>query len=173
MGDEGRLPPPLDGVGAKLMPEMFRQIIDQGAHHRPYMHTRMPGFGAANTGHLPDLFASLDKLPPVGEAKFDESLTRIKAQGRPLAGAQALSCVKCHTFNGKKAEGVQGIDLTLMPKRLKRDWFHAYVQDPQKIRPGTRMPASFLEGKSVLPDILDGTALTQIESMWLYLSDGG
>ena len=32
-----------------------------------------------------------------------------------------------------------------MPKRLQRDWFHAYLLDPQKLRPGTRMPAAWLE----------------------------
>src|SRR5262249_22516828 len=30
-----------------------------------------------------------------------------------------------------------------------------------------------LDGKSVLPGVLDGTAATQIEAMWLYLKDGG
>jgi hypothetical protein len=34
------------------------------------------------------------------------------------------------------------------------------------------MPAAFVNGKSVLPDVLDGTALGQIEAMWLYLVDG-
>jgi hypothetical protein len=34
------------------------------------------------------------------------------------------------------------------------------------------MPTGFIEGKSVLPEILDGTPLTQIEAMWVYLQDG-
>jgi hypothetical protein len=59
-----------------------------------------------------------------------------------------------------------------MPKRLRRDWFHAYIEDPQKIRPGTRMPASYNEGLSVLPSVLDGTARTQIEAIWQYLKNG-
>ena len=37
MGDEGRVPPPLDGVGAKLQPEYLKQILDKGAQDRPYM----------------------------------------------------------------------------------------------------------------------------------------
>ena len=57
MGDEGRVPPPLDGVGAKLNADYFKQILDKGAHDRPYMHTRMPGFGQANVGHLVEAFA--------------------------------------------------------------------------------------------------------------------
>jgi mono/diheme cytochrome c family protein len=172
MGDEGRLPPPLDGVGAKLTADYFKSLLEKGAHDRPYMHTRMPGFGLANTAAAVEAFAAVDKLSAAAPVTFTDPPVKVKAQARHLVGGLALGCIKCHTFNGVKAEGVQGIDLTLMPKRLKRDWFHAYVADPQKVRPGTRMPASFLNGKSVLPSVLDGTAATQIEAMWLYLKDG-
>jgi cytochrome c553 len=173
MGDEGRVPPPLDGVGAKLRADYLRQLLDRGGHDRPYMHTRMPGFGAANVGHLVEAFAALDKLPAVPKVAFTESLPRVKAAGRQLVGALQFACIKCHTFAGHKAEGVQGIDMTALPKRLRREWFHAYVNDPQKVRPGTRMPSGFFEGKSILPEVLDGKAVTQIEAMWLYLQDGG
>src|SRR5262249_44744260 len=73
---------------------------------------------------------------------------------------------------GQKAEGVQGIDMVKLTQRVKRDWFYHYVLDPQKLRPGTRMPTSFPNGKSFFPDILDGTATQQIEAVWVYLSDG-
>lgn len=172
MGDEGRLPPPLDGVGAKLQPDYFRQLLDKGGHDRPYMHTRMPGFGLANVSGLPEAFAALDRLPATAEATFKEAPARVKATARHLVGAAAFGCIKCHTFAGKKAEGVQGIDMVLLPRRVRRDWFHAYIADPQKVRPGTRMPAAFINGKSVLPDYFDGTALTQIEAIWQYLGDG-
>ncbi len=172
MGDEGRVPPPLDGVGAKLNTNYFKHLLDQGAHDRPYMHTRMPGFGLANVGHLVETLAGMDQMKPLPEVKFKEPAKKIKVTARHLVGAQAFGCIKCHTFAGQKAEGVQGIDMLLMPKRVRRDWFQAYVSDPQAIRPGTRMPAAFLNGKSVLPTFLDGTAAQQIEAMWLYLSDG-
>jgi mono/diheme cytochrome c family protein len=172
MGDEARVPPPLDGVGAKLNPDYLRHVLDQGVHDRPYMQTRMPGFGNANVGQLVELFAAVDKLPVVPEAHFKEPVGRVKSMARRLVGEGAFACIKCHTFGGHKAEGVQGIDMLLMPRRLRRDWFHAYVAEPQRIRPGTRMPASFDNGKSVLPKVLDGTALQQIEAMWLYLKDG-
>src|SRR5262249_4227592 len=133
---------------------------------------RMPGFGLANVGHLVESFAALDKLPGVPQVTFKEKLPKIKAAARHLTGSEAFGCIKCHTFAGHKAEGVQGIDMLKMPVRLKRDWFHAYIADPQKVRPGTRMPTGFLSGKSVLPGVLDGTALTQTEAMWLYLKDG-
>jgi mono/diheme cytochrome c family protein len=172
MGDEGRVPPPLDGVGAKLNPDYLKQILDKGSHDRPYMHTRMPGFGLANLGTLPESLAT-DTIASTPEVKFRVPEAKVKAAGRFLVGAQALSCFKCHTFAGQKAEGVQGIDMTLMTRRLRRDWFQAYLFNPQKIRPGTRMPAAWLaNGKSFFPDLLDGKATTQIEAVWTYLQDG-
>jgi len=171
MGDEGRVPPPLDGAGAKLTAEYLKQILDQGAHDRPYMHTRMPGFGLANLGKLPEALATdtLTAAPPV---KFAVPDGKVKSAGRFLVGAQALSCFKCHTFAGQKAEGVQGIDMVLMTKRLRRDWFQAYLLNPQKVRLGTRMPAAWPDGKTFYPDLLDGQTATQIESIWVYLQDG-
>jgi mono/diheme cytochrome c family protein len=172
MGDEGRVPPPLDGAGAKLNPDYLKQILDGGAHDRPYMHTRMPGFGLANLGTLPEALAA-DTTAPAAEVKFTVPAAKVKAAGRFLVGAQALSCFKCHTFAGQKAEGVQGIDMTLMTRRLRRDWFQAYLVNPQKVRPGTRMPSAWqANNKSFFPDLLDGKATTQIEAIWVYLQDG-
>jgi len=172
MGDEGRVPPPLDGAGDKLNLDYVKQTLDRGAHDRPYMHTRMPGFGLANVGALPEALAA-DTLPATPSVKFTVSEAKVKAAGRFLVGGQALSCYKCHTFAGHKAEGVQGIDMTLMARRLRRDWFQAYLFNPQKVRPGTRMPSAWLtNGKSFFPDLLDGTAVAQIEAIWVYLQDG-
>ncbi len=172
MGDEARVPPSLTGVGAKLRPEYLRKVLDQGAHDRPYMHTRMPRFGDANVGQLIKMFADQDKLEPAPKVVFNEPLGKVKAAGRHLIGGQAFACYKCHTFNGQKAEGVQGIDMTLLPVRLRRDWFVQYVLDPNKFRPGTRMPTAWPKGEVVLKNILGGQALNQIEGIWVYLSDG-
>src|SRR5947209_14120277 len=111
MGDEGRVPPPLDGVGAKLDTDYFKHILDQGAHDRPYMHTRMPGFGLANVGPLVETFAGVDTLPVVPAVTFKETTGKIKAAARHLVGGQAFGCIKCHTFAKFKAEGVQGINM--------------------------------------------------------------
>jgi mono/diheme cytochrome c family protein len=172
MGDEGRLPPPLDGVGAKLTADYFKQMLDKGVHDRSYMHTRMPGFGLANVGGIVEAFSAIDKPIKLDAVSFTEPLTKVRTVGRHLSGNQAFGCAKCHTFNGVKAEGVQGIDMTLMPKRLQHDWFRAYVANPQSFRPGTRMPASFVDGKSQLANIFDGTANAQVEAIWLYLEEG-
>lgn len=172
MGDEGRLPPSLTGVGAKLTPEYLKHVLASGAKDRPYMLTRMPKFGAANTKALAAALSETDRLEPVTVADFSDSARRVKSQGRFLAGGQALGCIKCHTFKGIQAEGVQAIDMTLMTRRLRHDWFHRYLRNPQAYRPGTRMPAAWPDGVSLLPKVLSGDTTQQIEAIWSFLSDG-
>jgi len=172
MGDEGRIPPSLNGVGAKLSSRYLRQILDRGAKDRPYMYTRMPRFGEANVGQLVRAFKAVDTLPEGPKVTFHEPTAHVKADARNLISGQSLGCVKCHTFAGHQAEGIQAIDLTLLPRRLNREWFHYYLLNPQGVRPGTRMPAAWPNGKTFYTDILDGSTTKQIEGMWIYLSDG-
>ena len=173
MGDEGRLPPWLDGVGGKLDPHYTRLVFALGAKDRPYMHTRMPKFGTENAGFLAADFEALDApaIPKVGAVDFAVNEKRVKAAGRFQVGSQALNCVACHTFKGIKAQGIQAMDMTIMVRRLRRDWFHRYLPDPAALRPGTRMPSGWPMGQSMLPNLLDGTARQQIESVWRYLAD--
>lgn len=171
MGDEGRIPPALDGVGAKLSADWMAKVLREGAKDRPYMQTVMPNFGGQNVGQLKDLFASLDTLPEHPPIEIPETEGRIKATGRHMVGDKVFGCIKCHTFAGEKASGVQGIDMTLMTRRLNHDWFLAYVKDPPRFRQGTRMPTAWPNGKSVMRSILSGDADQQIEAIWIYLSD--
>ncbi|MFT5523955.1 MAG: mono/diheme cytochrome c family protein [Pirellulaceae bacterium] len=177
MGDEGRVPPPLHGVGAKLTQNYLRDIMNNGAKDRPYMLTKMPKFGGNNVGHIVadlETLAPPLKAPPETSQEFKLIDRRVKGIGRDLVGNSIgkLGCVKCHNFNGIKGTGVQSIDMATMTNRLKPEWFHQYLLNPQAFRPGTRMPAAWPNGQTFLPDVLDGTASQQIESIWRYLSDG-
>jgi cytochrome c2 len=173
MGDEGRIPPALTGVGAKLNPQWLRTLLADGAKDRPYMFTRMPKFGVENVGELTAALeradAALIKQEPA--LNTDPSDKRYKAAGRRLVGAQGFSCIKCHTFADKRSTGIQALSLTTMTRRLRRDWFHAYLRDPQAYRPGTRMPTPYSNGQTTRPDILGGSVDVQTRSMWDYLAD--
>ncbi len=172
MGDEGRVPPALDGAGDKLNETWLKTILKAGAKDRPYMDTRMPKFGDDVADALvPRLIASdlQDSVPLVVMPEADH---RIKADARLMVGDQALSCIKCHTFDKYAAVGLQSLNMTTMTRRLRRDWFHRYLLDPQKYRPGTRMPAAWPNGRSVVPEILNVDASVQIEAIWQYLLEG-
>lgn len=172
MGDEGRLPPPLNGVGDKLQEGWLRQVLANGANDRPYMLTRMPKFGEQQVGHLTESFVSLDRREESQLAQFDEAEHRIKATGRELVGDQALACIKCHTFGPHRATGIQAISLTEMHKRVREDWFLRYLYEPAKYRPGTRMPTGFPDGQAVVRNVYDGDPNQQISAIWTYLQDG-
>lgn len=172
MGDEGRIPPHLTGVGSKLQPEWLKQIFDKGAKDRPYMFTQMPRFGSQNVGHLIAAFEDADPNVADHESVTDIDERHLKAAGRKLVGAEGFSCIKCHTWGNEKATGIQSINMVTMIHRLKENWFHEYLLNPQQYRPGTRMPAAWPQGQVLLPTLLDGKALTQIHSVWEFLSDG-
>ena len=173
MGDEGRLPPPLDGVGGKLNANWIRHVFSDGAKDRPYMLARMPRFGWNHLEKLDVALDTADSVTPPPVVEFGDHEREAKAAGRMIVGDQGgLGCVKCHNFRDISSKGIQAMNLTLMPQRLKHDWFRRYVLNPAEFRPGTRMPAAWPGGKSFLPKVLDGHADTQIEAVWQYLSDG-
>ncbi len=172
MGDEGRIPPLLNGVGGKLTKEWLAHILADGTEERPYMLTNMPKFGKENAGHLQKLLEETDKLPPLARIPLNEK--KAKIAGWKMVGDKGFSCIKCHSFGRFKATGVQSMDLQIMTKRLREEWFRRYMDNPSKFRPGTRMPDAWpaSNGKSLLADILDGRNETQIQAIWMYLSDG-
>lgn len=44
LGDEGRLPPPLDGIGEKLTASWFKRVFEGTGDIRPHLFVRMPVF---------------------------------------------------------------------------------------------------------------------------------
>ncbi len=172
MGDEGQHPPALKTIGAKLKRQWLDHVLIDSANDRPYMLTRMPRFGEKNLGPLAEELVAFDHLKEVPEVVQTEDERTVKAHGRFFAGEDALSCIKCHNFGKYPATGVQAIDLTTMTRRLNPDWFRVYMLKPSNFRRGTRMPESWPGGTSYYPDILDGDTQKQIDSIWVYLSDG-
>ncbi len=170
LGEEGKLPPHLERVGGKLRKEWMSRLLDEGTKVRPYMATRMPRFGKANVGHLPEAFdaadvsASARPEPVVSErdAKF----------GRKLVGRDGVSCIACHTFAQHGSTGIPALGLDRMHERLRWDWFRRYMPDPAALRPGTRMPSFWPEGKSANTEILGGDMEGQIRSIWSWLAGG-
>lgn len=168
LGDEGRLPPHLSGVGAKLKQSWLTNVIYHGATVRPYMATRMPAFGEAATRTLPQAFVKADLGRFAGKAKPPSDASA--SNGRKLVGAGGLSCIICHNFNGRASLGIPTIDLATTGDRLRYEWFHDYLLNPQSLRPGTRMPGFWPEGKAANKAVHGGDPEKQIGSIWTYIS---
>lgn len=170
LGDEGRIPPHLTQVGAKLRRSWLEEVLLREGRARPYMHTRMPSFGAENIGHLVDRFAEAD--PPEPEPEEWDVSPEVLEIGHQLVGKSGLGCVQCHTFSGQRSLGVQAVDMTTMVDRIHYGWFRDLMLDPKSMNMDTRMPSFWPDGESPSP-LLGGDPGKQIEAVWAFLSLGG
>lgn len=171
LGESGRLPPPLTGVGAKLKAGALRDAVANGASVRPYLHTRMPRFGPAVAGELVERFKQVDRLPPAGISRVDAA-GKPDEVGRELAGSKGFNCIACHTFRGQSAAPLRALDLMALPDRLEEEWFHQYLANPQRFSPQTIMPNFWPDGKSSLPAMLGGDPGRQRDALWQWLARG-
>jgi mono/diheme cytochrome c family protein len=171
LGDQGRLPPPLTQVGAKLKPEWIREVLLNGKRQRAYLDASMPQFGEANVGHLVELFGKVDELEVAAIPKIND-LQESKKAGCELVGTNGLSCIACHEFNGQKSGEIGAVDIARVGERLKQNWFHLYLRQPSRFHPTVIMPSYWPNGQSVRPNILGGDSGQQIEALWVYLGDG-
>ena len=172
MGLEGRIPPPLDGVADKLNDEYFATLLQEGAKLRNYMHTQMPGYRYEALRPLHEALVRLDRSDEMKQANNPESDEQVLGSGRRAVGNKGLACIKCHSYGGNKGGGIGAIDMLNMSKRLRESWFHRYLQDPVGYRPGTRMPNSFVDGRSALENLYGGDPTLQIDAIWRYLKAG-
>lgn len=170
LGDEGRLPPDLTRVGARLRPGWIETVLHEGTKLRPSVTARMPRFGEAAVAPLVTALPAADgsfAAPPEPQAT-----TEALEAGRTLVGRGGMQCITCHAVAGHEGTGLPGLDLATTPERLTWPGFHRWMQEPIAVRPGTRMPTYFEQGRSVVDHVLGGDAEAQIAALWSYLSMG-
>lgn len=176
LGQDGRLPPPLGGVGAKLQPEWLLDCIAHGQKERPYLRTRMPGFGLDFARGLAELLARTDSLPPLALAELPdehEAAEPILELGRTLVGDRGLGCISCHSFAGERGLTMNGIDLVdTTARRLRREWFAHFLRAPARFRADTVMPQFFEGERSSRAELGDGSTAGQLDALWHYLAEG-
>jgi mono/diheme cytochrome c family protein len=170
LGDQGRLPPPLTAVGAKLTKSWMTEVLLNGGRQREYLNTRMPQFGEANVGHLIERFEKVDALEEVALPAIS-NIRESKEAGYEMVGAGGLSCIACHDFNGQKS-GAGALELVNLTERIKKNWFHLYMRQPSRFHPTVIMPSYWPGGQAIRKDVLNGNTDQQIEALWAYLSDG-
>lgn len=172
LGDLGRLPPPLDGVGRKLQTPALENVVRGRQLVRKYMRVRMPDFGPELAPHLAALFARADAAPneKPTPAKSEPNQVGRNAQGRDIVGIHGYACIACHELYGHPSLGIGAYDMAEMPKRLRPEWMRDFLLDPAKYPTGARMPAFFPGGKPTNPK-LGGDAARQIDSIRVYLTE--
>ncbi len=138
---------------------------------------RMPLFGTEAETIVQALAESdgdLADLPePPAPAVEDPTLANV---GPSLVGFEGYSCVSCHLWDGKRMSeadpGAVGPELTSVTRRIRRDWYDRWMDDPVRVHPGTPMPQVFKRGQPASLKMLDGDAAKQKEAIWAYLGKG-
>jgi cytochrome c553 len=162
LGDTGRYPPPLTGVGGKLRPEWLAKVLEGENRVRPYLRARMPVYGKATDG-LTRLLGVADARAPLKFEGGDD------AAGRKLLGTEGgAGCITCHRWGDRPSLGVQGPDISNIAARLQEGWLREYLINPAAYRPGTLMPSFWPGGKSFNPAILGGDTDRQIAAIFKF-----
>jgi cytochrome c2 len=165
-------PPVLTGVGHKMRSSWFKQVLTGGGRARSWMSLRMPQYGEANVGNL---HVGLTKIEG---AELDDSVRQIELNaakieaGRSIVGKTGLGCISCHDIAGFSNAGTRGPDLSTTTNRVRYEWYRRWLEQPQRMVAGTRMPQVFIDGKSTFPSVLNGHGDSQAEAMWAYMSLG-
>jgi mono/diheme cytochrome c family protein len=172
IGDEGRIPPDLSGVGFKLTTSWLGQVLLHSGRARPYLAARMPQFGEEAVGALVRDLARREGVTPDGDAAEPVATDERVQSGRALMGRGAHGCVSCHLFKDAPSGGTPGPRLDQFAERLRYEWYAAYMPDPAHYKPGTRMPSFQTKGLSAVKNLLGGDFRAQAEAMWCYFTLG-
>jgi mono/diheme cytochrome c family protein len=177
-GGHGSVAPDLTFLGDKFRPDWLYGFIRKPHIVRPWLKIRMPDFrlndseAVSLVNHLAqDMRAPF--LPPLPDVRIplSERKAYIEA-GRKLMSEEYFNCWSCHQQGQKKPEGAMenwAPDLVISSKRLRPGWVVRWLQDPQKLMAGTKMPAFFEDAESGPDDILGGDELKQIVAISEYI----
>jgi mono/diheme cytochrome c family protein len=171
-------PPALNAVGDKLTDEALAAAIRrEGKVHRPYLMARMPKFRLTDEQltSLVAYFRGTDRIP---EHKQSEDSPRrlvaaLVAAGPRLVTTDGFGCTSCHQVGSvlpdKAPLNARGPDLSMLEKRIRREWFGRWCASPARIVPRMEMPSVQVPVRGVLGDNVHD----QLAAVWHILNTPG
>ena len=167
--------PPLTWFGEKLQTGYMAAMIAgaQGFKPRPWLASRMPGFGGP-AGGIANGLSYMHGLPLVDLPPEPAPAAATAETGKKLVSADGgFNCVQCHGIKDQAPTAVfeaPGINLAYSPQRLRKGYFHRWMLNPLRLDPETKMPKFSEDYQSTqLTDVLEGKAVPQFEAIWQYL----
>ncbi len=166
-------PPSLTWAGEKLRPEALLRLLAGRVPEpaRPWLKVKMPGFGARAEGIASGLVLEHGLLPQKAAGPSPDP--DLAVLGERLVSTEFFGCVACHAAGSTPAAapfGAPGINFSLVPGRLRAEYYHRWLDHPQRIEPQTKMPRFTGEtGRSLQTEILDGDAHAQWDAILAYL----
>ena len=162
-------PPDISGAGARLQrPWMDRVLSGNAPSARPWLKVRMPGFAMTDRqrNEIADWLTTADAIPDLRASRPHRLPAGLSAVAGTLLGASGFSCINCH-YIGKtpSSSETSAPDLTMITRRVNRDWFHRWLANPARIIPSTPMPAFNVPATRIAHEDL----LVQTEAVWQFL----
>lgn len=163
-------PPILQNEGARTQPHWLFAFFKDVKSLRPWLKVRMPTFGFSDeqSTTLVGMFSALDEVD--FPYRFYQD---IKLEGGRKEVATALfaefKCQSCHVLGdvkmcGEKPEpgcirpdeaANKAPNLLMAKDRLRAEWIVKWMENPEALMPGTRMPSFFPEGANQLKDMMN------------------
>ncbi|MGD9723202.1 MAG: c-type cytochrome [Pirellulales bacterium] len=169
-------PPSLAGVGDKLHDDaLLSAITVSGTPRQTWLRARMPrfSFSPPQTQALVRHFVNADRIPARPEAQpgvTPATDPTTAGAGARLVTADGFGCTSCHALGKwapqKVAPGAEGVNLSTIGARVRREWFERWVRNPARIVPAMEMPAIVQPIRGVLDENLD----RQIAAIWHVLN---
>ncbi|RME93247.1 MAG: hypothetical protein D6766_08540, partial [Verrucomicrobia bacterium] len=166
--------PLLSFTGEKLHAEWMRRFLTGRLDYKPRPVNRgyMPAFpaqGALIADGLAQQHGYGPVRPPRPEpdpdlAAIGERLTRV---------GDGFGCISCHDIGDRPAlagQDTAAINFAFIADRLLPDYYWRYLQDPQRLVPGTMMPAFIgADGRTPIREPFDGDPHRQFGAIWQFL----
>ena len=171
-------PPIIDGEGDRVQPDWLFTFLKGPTPIRPWLQVRMPTFGFSDeeADTLVHHFAAKDQrtFPFQTLAQTPPKGPELQAALK-MFGPDYFNCWNCHQQGARKPPGPPegwAPDLMLAYRRLNADWIARWIENPQKLMPGTKMP-TFYDPEdpkgSAPPDVFGGDPHRQIEALRDYV----
>jgi len=150
------LPPVLRAEGFRVQPEWLYGFLRQPAVIRPWIQVAMPTFGLTNeeAAAVVRAFAAQDDQPYPYERATPAPMDPERWRAAD-ALFKELQCQSCHVLGDAVPEGADPAqlapDLARVPSRLRPTWIRRWLENPELLQPGTRMPSYWPEPYSLAP----------------------
>lgn len=162
--------PHLTLVGEMLHASYIERMIAGEERARPWLDMNMPAY-VSRAKPLAEGLARLHGVEP-GGSSAGEPNTELAAIGKQLVGTDGFACTTCHAVGDtppSAAFEVGGVNFALSHRRLRKEWYMRWMDNPLSVTPQTKMPRYSKRGRSQRTDILDGDAAAQFDAIWQYL----
>lgn len=164
--------PHLTFVGEMLFTNYIESMLagTEKPRPRPWLGTRMPAFGAYAKPFAEGL-GRMHGFEPSQPIKFEVD-QELAAIGKSLVGAEGFGCTTCHGIGDQPptaAFEVGAVNFNLTPIRLREEFYHRWMDNPQSVTPGSKMPRYAEGNESQRGDILEGDAQKQYQAIWNWL----